>query len=222
MHINGIQTGYSCNAMMASANPARHAHWSEMLSETASFSCASTLDELRDQLQQLKPDILFLDRNLTGLNNPGTISRLRKQYPGTHIVMLEESTSDENELAMFCAGVRGICSADIDGSTLKLMIRSVMNGELWIRRSLTFRLMEQLRESELLQTEADETASQLDNLTHREYEVAVRVGNGDSNKSIARSLAISESTVKAHLTSIFRKTGVTDRFKVAMMLSSRP
>jgi two-component system NarL family response regulator len=56
-------------------------------------------------------------------------------------------------------------------------------------------------------------------LTVREQQIAALVGGGGTNKQIARRLAISERTVKAHLTEIFRKLGITDRLKLALLLA---
>jgi len=58
----------------------------------------------------------------------------------------------------------------------------------------------------------------LENLTKREYEIAILVGRGESNKQIARRLDITERTVKAHLTEIFRKLAITDRIKLALLV----
>ena len=60
----------------------------------------------------------------------------------------------------------------------------------------------------------------LNKLTHREYDIAVRVGNGENNKQIAKSCGITERTVKAHLTEVFQKLGVTDRLNLALVLSA--
>ena len=58
----------------------------------------------------------------------------------------------------------------------------------------------------------------LANLTRRECEIATLVGNGESNKQIARLLDITERTVKAHLTEVFRKLEIADRLKLALMV----
>ncbi|TAN79521.1 MAG: response regulator transcription factor, partial [Gallionella sp.] len=57
------------------------------------------------------------------------------------------------------------------------------------------------------------------NLTRREHEIATLVGNGESNKQIALRLAITERTVKAHLTEIFRKLDVADRLRLALLVT---
>ena len=60
----------------------------------------------------------------------------------------------------------------------------------------------------------------LSKLTDREYEIALHVANGECNKQIAKLCAITERTVKAHLSEVFYKLGVTDRIKLALILSS--
>jgi DNA-binding NarL/FixJ family response regulator len=60
----------------------------------------------------------------------------------------------------------------------------------------------------------------INKLTQREYDIAVRVGNGESNKQIANYCSISERTVKAHLTTVFQKLGVSDRLNLALVLSA--
>lgn len=60
----------------------------------------------------------------------------------------------------------------------------------------------------------------LSKLTQREYDIAVRVGCGETNKQIAQSCDITERTVKAHLTEIFLKMGLTDRLNLALVLAA--
>jgi DNA-binding NarL/FixJ family response regulator len=62
-------------------------------------------------------------------------------------------------------------------------------------------------------------AGRLVYLTEREREIAALVGSGGTNKQIARQLDISERTVKAHLTEVFRKLGIADRLKLALLLA---
>jgi two-component system NarL family response regulator len=64
--------------------------------------------------------------------------------------------------------------------------------------------------------------ARLADLTRREREIAELIGNGESNKQIARQLAITERTVKAHLTEIFRKLGIADRLRLALLITDAP
>ena len=84
---------------------------------------------------------------------------------------------------------------------------------------MTYRLLEQMEELTHKKNGNDRSSlGLLSSLTKREYEIAVRVSKGDSNKQVAQSLKITERTVKAHLTEVYRKLGVVDRLKLARIL----
>lgn len=213
-----INTNPVNNLIFASASQEKHAHWEAGLCGYTNIFYIARLSLLKDEIIRIRPDVLLLDHDLPGLNGVSGISDLRKLCPETKIVLLKGSASDEEEWAMFKAGIRGCCSDDIETSSIKTLVEAVQKGELWIRRTLMQRLLEQLEEEPSHKNEIPPPSpSLLENLTHREYEIAVRVGSGDSNKQIAQSLVITERTVKAHLTEVFRKLGVTDRLKVAVI-----
>jgi two-component system nitrate/nitrite response regulator NarL len=172
---------------------------------------------LKQALLQTKPQILLLDIALPGLNGLKGVTEVRKVNPLTKIIVLTEPLPDRMELALFKAGVSACCPADIDFQQLTRVIAAVEQGELWIRRTLTPRLLDELglrsREEEQPRRAA---AGRLVRLTQREREIAALVGQGNSNKLIARQLDITERTVKAHLTEIFRKLGIRDRLMLAL------
>ena len=93
------------------------------------------------------------------------------------------------------------------------------HGELWIRRGLVPKLVDSLTADH--EDTMNGATGRFAVLTPREIEIARLIGQGASNKGIARQLSITERTVKAHLTMIFRKTGVEDRVKLALMVSRR-
>jgi DNA-binding NarL/FixJ family response regulator len=140
--------------------------------------------------------------------------------PETRIIIFSNTLSDETEWELFKAGVRGCCLKDIDTKVLKNIIAVVRQGELWIRRSLTCSLLDELVVISLEKNQIEQAASDLlANLTQREHEIATLVGNGENNKQIAQNLAISERTVKAHLTEVFRKLKIEDRLNLALMVT---
>ena len=207
------------------ASPGNHKldRWKNGLNGYAQIAHIKNLDSLKDELSLVKPEVLLLDHDLPGLDGPRGITHLRELSPDTKIVMLSGPTSDDDEWAFFRAGVRGYCSRDIDPQSLKTLVGAVQQGELWIRRTLTYRLLEQLGDSSSKKSKKNkihrDCLSQLASLTLREYEIALRVSNGENNKEISRSLDITERTVKAHLTEVYRKLGVDDRVKLAVILS---
>jgi len=117
-------------------------------------------------------------------------------------------------------GCAGCCQNDIPQKFLKQAVMAVQQGELWIRRSLACRLIDELGKTTSKNKAYRATLGLLNKLTQREYDIAVRVGNGENNKQIAQACGITERTVKAHLTEIFQKLEITDRVNLALVLSS--
>jgi two-component system nitrate/nitrite response regulator NarL len=115
--------------------------------------------------------------------------------------------------------VRGVCSPEMDRETLLKVVSTVLAGELWIRRSLVPKLLDSVA-SEAVGA-ATGTTGRFAILTPREVEITHLIAKGESNKRIARFLAITERTVKNHLTAIFRKIGVVDRVKLAVLAARR-
>lgn len=204
------------------ASPSVHGFdsWEKELGGYAQLSHIKDMEALKNELDRIKPGVLLLDHVLLQLNGAREIAGLRKMSPYTKIVILSGSTSDEEEWAFFKAGVRGYCCRGIDSELLKKVVEAVRRGELWIRRSLTNRLFEHLSAAANKKNKSVRSAlGLLASLTRREYEIAVRVSNGENNKTVADSLSISERTVKAHLTEVYRKLGKKSRLELALILS---
>jgi DNA-binding NarL/FixJ family response regulator len=179
------------------------------------------LDTLVDDVVRIKPQVVLLDFDLLGLNGSNGAAGLRKLSAEVKTIIITSSEiSEDIEWELFKTGVRGCCQNDIKPQLLSQVVMAVQRGELWIRRSLTRRLVDELGKSTSKNKTYRTALSLLNKLTQREYDIAVRVGNGESNKQIAQACAITERTVKAHLTEIFLKLGVVDRLNLALVLSA--
>jgi two-component system nitrate/nitrite response regulator NarL len=118
------------------------------------------------------------------------------------------------------AGAHGFFRGDISTMLLNKAVQAVCNGELWMPRSLITRIIDNLaraRPSQPGSTSAEYSAVEC--LTPRELQVARMVHLGGNNKTIARELSISERTVKAHLSAIFRKLNIQNRLHLALFLN---
>ncbi len=205
--------------LLASASQNDLYRWEQGMDGLGPVFCSTNLDSLRNELVRLKPAILLLDYDLPQLNGIEGILALTRLNPETKIVILSDPLSDEAEWALFRTGIRGCCRRDIESEQLKHVVVAVQQGELWIRRTLSWHLLNELVTITQERNRIKQTVSDLlANLTRREYEIATLVGNGESNKQIARRLAITERTVKAHLSEVFRKLDVADRLKLALIV----
>lgn len=206
------------NLILASSCQNRLASWKQGLDGFASTSLViDGLNTLRDDVMQVKPKVLLLDFDLLGLNGA---SRLKNICVETKTIVIGGAISEEMEWELLKAGVRGCCRSDSDPKFLRQVVEAVQQGELWIRRTLTCRLIDELGKTTAKNKTYRTSLGLLNKLTQREYDIAVRVGNGESNKQIAQACAITERTVKAHLTEVFLKLGVTDRLNLALVLSA--
>jgi len=193
--------------------------WEQAVNSLGPVFCSTNLDSLRAELVRIKPQILMLDYDLPNLDGVNGLTGLMNLNPEAKVVILGGPFSDETEWALFRTGVRGCCRRETEREQLKSVMMAVQQGELWIRRSLSWHLLNELvtitQEKNRIKQAVGEL---LANLTRREYEIATLVGNGESNKQIARRLDITERTVKAHLTEVFRKLDVADRLKLALIV----
>ena len=203
--------------LLASAQANIIGRWRQSLDGFAPLCPVDRLGALRDVLAEQNASLLLLDLRLPGVGSTVAVAALGSVSPSTRIVIFSGPLDDEQELDLFRSGVWGCCSIDIDGQLLKRVVHAVGLGEIWIRRSLTKRLLDDMGRNQ--GAGIGRMQARLASLTHREQQIAALVRSGGSNKQIARALAISERTVKAHLTEIFRKLGTADRLKLALLLS---
>ena len=206
------------NLILASPCQNRLTSWKLGLNDFVCTTLATdSLGTLRDNVVQAKPSILLLDFNLLGLNG---VASLKSICTETKTIIFGDAVSEHMEWILLKAGVRGYCQSDINPNLLKQIVEAVQQGELWIRRTLICRLIEELTKTTQNNISHRASFSLLNKLTQREYDIALRVESGESNKQIARSCAITERTVKSHLTEVYLKLGVTDRLNLALIMTA--
>lgn len=205
--------------LLASANKQILLHWEQALFNFSPIYFSHSFESLTEKLGKLKPEILLLDYELPGLKDQQSILGLINLKKGIKILVLSSGLTDEIEWKLFKVGVKGCCQNDIQPEQIKRVMNVISQGELWIRRTLTNQLLnEYVKVTNAKKRNEQATNDLLENLTHREYEIATLIGCGESNKKIAQQLAITERTVKAHLTEIFRKLHISDRIKLALIM----
>ncbi|GAA5173328.1 response regulator transcription factor [Niveibacterium umoris] len=128
------------------------------------------------------------------------------------MVFASSQPNDAEGLGAIDAGCTGYCHAFASLEQLTQVLDVVEAGELWVGKSILNRLLKAVG------TRAAPTAAPgwAAGLTEREIEVARRAALGEANADIAIALSITERTVKAHLSSIFEKLGVSDRLQLAL------
>jgi DNA-binding NarL/FixJ family response regulator len=181
----------------------------------ASDGPAAVAAALREQ-----PDICLLDADLRGGVVEATTS-ITSELPKTTVVIMANTRGDEPMLDAVRAGAAGYLFSDMDTERLRFALRGVMEGEAALPRKLVTRLMEEFRSRERGRRLAAAMGEDVE-LTGREWDVLERLSRGDSTREVARSLAISEVTVRRHVSTAIAKLGVPDRkAAVAALRSAR-
>ncbi|HEY3053364.1 MAG TPA: response regulator transcription factor [Thermoanaerobaculia bacterium] len=180
----------------------------------------SQMTGLVEALVNRKPAVLLLAVDFPGLGGPAGLRQIRRLNPATKIIVLSRSVNEHEELEVLRLGARGYCGP-IESDVLLKMIEKVQQGEVWAGRKTIGALLEEFFGSpeEIAAPEPAVLNSQLEQLTSREREILQLLGGGASNKEIANALNVSVSTIKAHLTKIFRKLGQPDRLRLALYAS---
>ncbi len=161
---------------------------------------------------KISPDIILMDINMPVINGIEATKMIKGQRPEIEIIALTIHDQEEYLFELIRAGVSGYVLKDISPDLLVKTIVGVYKGESFIPPSLMAKMFAEFSRLSSLSSQHNKPMG----LTKREVEVLRLVALGDSNRTIAEKLFISEKTVKNHLTSIFQKLRVNDRTQAAI------
>jgi two-component system NarL family response regulator len=162
--------------------------------------------EAIDMTKQLRPDIVLMDIRMAKLDGVQATREIKAKFPNVHVIALTNYDDDEYVFDCLRYGASGYLLKDVGSEDLVKAIKSAAQGESLVDPSVLSKVLTQFRH--MAQDGPDHTD---DKLSPREQEVMVALTGGLSNKEIAKKLYITEKTVKAHFSSIYRKLNVTSR-----------
>ncbi|SDH24845.1 response regulator transcription factor ErdR [Pseudomonas abietaniphila] len=155
-------------------------------------------------------DLVLLDLNMPGAYGFSGLVLLRGQYPQVPVVMV----SAQEEAAVVVKskefGASGFIPKSSSLETIQQAVRTVLDGDVW--------WPPQVNENVSVSPEAKAASEGLASLTPQQFRVLTMVCEGLLNKQIAYELSVSEATIKAHVTAIFRKLNVRTRTQAALLL----
>jgi DNA-binding NarL/FixJ family response regulator len=158
------------------------------------------------------------DAVIWALLPPGArVDELIGRLAGRSLIVLADAPSEDDALAALAAGAAGYCNGHAAPPVLQQVATVVENGGVWIGQSLMQRLL--AGTARLLPERGAEHGAWRDTLTAREQEAAVALARGASNKEIARQLAITERTVKSHVSAMLEKLGARDRLQLSLIIN---
>lgn len=138
---------------------------------------------------------------------------------GHPVVVLSDAPDEAVVMQALAAGALGCCNSRAAPEVLRQVATVVCNGGLWIGQSLLQRLVSSTAKPYGQRPKEDKNSDWEDKLSEREVQVARLVASGSSNREVANHLAISERTVKAHLTAIFEKLALRDRLQLSVTVN---
>ena len=162
-----------------------------------------------------QPDIVLLDLDMGGESGLSFLPDLVDAARGAKILVLTGVRDPEAHRKAVRAGARGVVFKEKAVEVLIKAIEGVHGGEIWLDRALASSLLEELSHPNAA-FDGDPESARIATLTTRERELIAIVSQGLRNKEIADRLFITEVTVRHHLTSIYSKLGVADRFELAV------
>ena len=208
--------------LVASNNTALTDRISSILDESFSLAITTCSTGIDVQISQTNPLLIMLDPALFNDSLQVTITETVNRTPLTRVIILEDDEHKPvDQLALFKSGVHGFLSHSITSTLMLKAAHAVCDGEIWVPRQLITKLIGELARDTHAGTHTLSFAgnSSIEHLTPREIQVAEMVHRGGNNKSIARTLDISERTVKAHLSAIFRKLDIENRLHLALFFN---
>lgn len=156
-------------------------------------------------------DLLLLDLHMPGSGDLYGLIRIREDYPLVPIAII--SGTEEPAVVAKCIGfgALGFIPKSLPSLEIAAAIDVILQGDTWVPAEVRGRLAE-------LTNEEQELAKKVADLTPQQYRVLLLLHEGLLNKQIAYQLNITEATVKAHITAIFKKLGVYSRTQAVLLV----
>ncbi|MXR68503.1 response regulator [Shewanella sp. JBTF-M18] len=173
---------------------------------------ADSAEALQDLLDKgdTTYDLVLLDLQMPGSHGYSTLIHLRTHFPELPVVVI---SAHEDAMTISRAvhyGSAGFIPKSASMETLSEALTAVLYGDIWLPDNIELQ--------EINEDATDQMAAKLADLTPQQYKVLQMFAEGLLNKQIAYDLGVSEATIKAHATAIFRKLGVRNRTQAVIAL----
>jgi DNA-binding NarL/FixJ family response regulator len=174
-----------------------------------SDSLESTLKALQ---QNSDFDLILLDLNMPGSDSFYGLIRVSQDYPDVPVAVVSASDSVEVVSKVMNLGAKGFIPKATPSRTIADALKQILDGNKWLPKGMQTSIE---NDSPLI-----DIATLVGELTPKQFQVLQLLQNGLLNKQIAFDLNITEATVKAHISAIFRKLNVKTRTQVVLLLKN--
>ena len=160
--------------------------------------------------ENTEADLLLLDLNIPGAHGFNTLIHIRQHFPQIPVVIISAYEDNDTITKAMRYGASGFIPKSSPASSIFEAINQVLAGGLWTPETLT---------EQNVQNSQSQIAANVASLTQQQYRILMMFAEGMLNKQIAYDLSVSEATIKAHATAIFRKLNVRNRTQAVILLS---
>ncbi|WP_019029307.1 response regulator transcription factor [Colwellia piezophila] len=172
---------------------------------------AQTIAELEQQLTDNNDsDLLLLDLNIPGAHGFNTLIHVRNHFPQIPVVIVSAHEDHDTISKAMEYGAAGFVPKSTPVDDIYSAIVSVLSGNLWLPASFEHRTNDNSKSN---------IAERVASLTQQQYRILMMFAQGMLNKQIAYDLNVSEATIKAHATAIFRKLDVRNRTQAVITIA---
>ena len=158
-----------------------------------------------DLYRSHKPDVVFMDISMPGLNGLEATGRLNKEFPGARVVILSRHENEEYFWHALRAGACGYLLKKAAVAELKSAVQRVVGGEIYLSREISTRLVKKFP----MQQQAHQRTP-LEQLTERQREILQLIAEGQTTKAIALILKVSPKTVEYHRAQLMERLKIHD------------
>jgi DNA-binding NarL/FixJ family response regulator len=176
---------------------------------------AGTGEDTVRVVTSVQPDLLMLDLSMPRMSGLDALRELSEHRDRPRTIVLAGTIDRSHMLTAVRLGVRGLLLKDATTELLFEAMACVVAGQCWLEPTMVTHLLESVRP--LIESAGGPGGARAYGLTPRERQVLEMVVAGHPNKEIARACAVSEQTVKHHLTRVFDKVGASSRVQLVMM-----
>jgi DNA-binding NarL/FixJ family response regulator len=176
---------------------------------------ASNGREAVDLVNELLPDVVLLDIRMPDMDGLQALAIIKETQPQTSVIILTTYNNPGYLARAISLGAAGYLSKEVDPHRIPRAVRAAATGDSLLDRDLLLAALQNMTPP--LPDQIDSAASlQAEKLTDQETKILQLIVEGMNNDAIAEALSISRSTVKTHVSHIFRKLGVSDRTQAAV------
>jgi DNA-binding NarL/FixJ family response regulator len=188
----------------------------QLLFENVDLIQSDGLDSTLDALQQNSDcDLVLLDLNMPGCDNFYGLIRVTQDFPKIPVAVVSASDSVEVVSKVMSLGAKGFIPKTTATQTIANALKQIMHGNNWLPEGMQSRI----EHIEHIKPIFD-VARLVGELTPKQFQVLKLIQNGLLNKQIAFELNITEATVKAHISGVFRKLNVNTRTQAVLLLKN--